>query len=265
MKFAREKPVPQPARLPGVAKIIAIASGKGGVGKSTVAVNLAAACLAKGLRVGLLDADIYGPSLGKMLNVSGQPQMREDKKIAPLRAQGLDVMSVEFLMGEGKAMLWRGPMVMGAVRQMLLDVAWENLDLLFIDLPPGTGDAQLTLLQYVVVDGAVVVSTPQDLALLDARRGLEMFRRMNIPILGLIENMSLFTCSGCGSHFEIFGHGGVKEEAQRLAIPYLGALPLDPLMRSSADAGQIYVRSYPESEGAQMYNEIAGRLIDVRQ
>lgn len=254
---------PQPIPLPGVKKIVAVGSGKGGVGKSTVALNLAAACALAGKRVGLLDADIYGPSLQKLLNVNEKPHLRDDKKLDPIHVQGLDVMSIAFIMGEGKAMLWRGPMVMGALRQMLFEVAWDNLDILFVDLPPGTGDAQLTLAQSVIVDGAVIVSTPQDLALLDARRGLNLFRRVSIPILGLVENMSLFTCDGCGSHFEIFGHGGAQKEAERLDVLFLGALPLDPKMRLAGDAGQIYVKAEAVSEGAKSYFAIASKVLQA--
>jgi ATP-binding protein involved in chromosome partitioning len=253
--------VSQPARLPGVARIIAIASGKGGVGKSTVTVNLAAVCQSKGLRVGILDADIYGPSLGKMLHITQTPHLRADKKLDPIHERGLDLMSIGFIMGQDKAMLWRGPMVMGALQQMLLKVAWSNLDVLLIDLPPGTGDAQLTLVQNVVVDGAIIVSTPQDLALLDARRGLKMFQRVNVPILGIIENMSMFTCPGCGSHFEIFGHGGAESEARQLGVPFLGMLPLDPKIRAACDAGEIYVASHPGEEGAHAYLAVAEKLL----
>ena len=261
MPVTREKPVPTPVPLPGVRKIVAVGSGKGGVGKSTVAVNLAAACAAKGLRIGVLDADIYGPSLATLLGVSEKPHLRPDKKLDPVRAQGLDVMSIAFIMGEGKAMLWRGPMVMGALRQMLFEVAWDNLDILFIDLPPGTGDAQLTLVQSVIVDGAVIVSTPQDIALLDARRGLNMFKRVNVPILGIIENMSLFTCEGCGGSFEIFGHGGAEDEAKRLDVPFLGALPLDPKIRADSDQGRVFVTSHPASDGAKAYRAAAEKLL----
>jgi ATP-binding protein involved in chromosome partitioning len=258
--FAIKSP-PKPVSLPGVRKIVAVASGKGGVGKSTVAVNLAAACAGKGLRVGLLDADIYGPSLATLLGVTEQPHLRDDKKLDPIRAQGLDVMSIAFIMGEGKAMLWRGPMVMGAVRQMLFEVAWDNLDILFVDLPPGTGDAQLTLTQNVIVDGAVIVSTPQDLALLDARRGLNMFKRVNVPILGIVENMSLFTCTGCGSQSAIFGHGGALAEAGRLDVPFLGALPLDPEIRDASDKGLVFVTLKPATEGAKAYRAIAEKVL----
>jgi ATP-binding protein involved in chromosome partitioning len=263
MKQARKAAPPQPVRLPGISKIIAIASGKGGVGKSTVAINLAAVCRSEGLRVGILDADIYGPSLGKLLHITQTPHLRADKRLDPIRAHGLDVMSIGFIIGEGKAMLWRGPMVMGALRQMLFEVAWSNLDILFVDLPPGTGDAQLTLVQNVIVDGAVIVSTPQDLALLDARRGLKMFERVNVPILGIIENMSMFTCPGCGSHFEIFGHGGAESEAKRLGVPFLGMLPLDPKIRAACDAGEIYATSQPNEEGARAYLAVAKQFLSA--
>ncbi|MES2905450.1 MAG: Mrp/NBP35 family ATP-binding protein [Pseudomonadota bacterium] len=263
MKTAAAKPAPTPVKIAGVKKIVAVASGKGGVGKSTVATNLAAACQMSGLRTGLLDADIYGPSLTKILGITQKPQLTEDKKLIPVMAHDLQTMSIALIMGEERAMLWRGPMVMGAVRQMLFDVAWDNLDVLFIDLPPGTGDAQLTLIQSAIVDGAVIVSTPQDLALIDARRGLEMFRRMNVPILGIIENMSVFTCSGCGSEFEIFGAGGAKDEAEKIGVPFLGALPLDPDIRAASDAGHVYMNSHAESRAALLYREIAEKLIET--
>lgn len=262
MQASSIKTVAPPLPLPGVKKIVAVASGKGGVGKSTLSVNLAAACRNAGLRTGLLDADIYGPSLTVLLDAHERPQLTVDKKkLIPLSAHGLQAMSIALIMGEERAMLWRGPMVMGAVRQMLFDVAWNNLDILFIDLPPGTGDAQLTLIQSVVVDGAVIISTPQDLALLDAVRSLRMFERMNVPVLGIVENMSLFTCPGCGAHFDIFGVEGAKRQAEELKIPFLGTIPLDPAIRVASDAGMIYIDAHRGSEAALSYHAIAEKLL----
>lgn len=252
-----------PVSLPGVRKIIAIASGKGGVGKSTVAVNLAAAIQQTGLTVGLLDADIYGPSLVKMLDIQVRPQLREDRKLVPVHIHNLTVMSIALVMKEDKAMLWRGPMVMGAIRQMLFDVAWDNLDMLIVDLPPGTGDAQLTLAQSVILDGVVIVSTPQDLALIDALRALNMFRRLDVPVLGVVENMSLFTCDGCGTRYEIFGHGGARKAAESQGVQFLGALPLDPQVRKRADEGKIFVQGEKDSDSARAYHALAGHVMQV--
>jgi ATP-binding protein involved in chromosome partitioning len=245
--------------LPGVKHIVAVASGKGGVGKSTVAVNLAVALARQGHAVGLLDADIYGPSLPRMLGVSRKPEVR-DGKMLPLAAWGLKAMSIGFLVEEETPMIWRGPMVMGALEQMLGQVEWGDLDVLIVDMPPGTGDAQLTMAQRVALAGAVIVSTPQDIALIDARRGVRMFERVRVPVLGLVENMSVFCCPNCGHRSEIFGHGGAKLESQRLGAPFLGEVPLLLDIRSSADAGTPIVAAAPDGEAAKAYSEIAARL-----
>jgi ATP-binding protein involved in chromosome partitioning len=245
--------------LPGVKHIVAVASGKGGVGKSTVAVNLAVALARQGHAVGLLDADIYGPSLPRMLGVSRKPEVR-DGKMLPLAAWGLKAMSIGFLVEEETPMIWRGPMVMGALEQMLGQVEWGTLDVLIVDMPPGTGDAQLTMAQRVALAGAVIVSTPQDIALIDARRGVRMFERVRVPVLGLVENMSVFCCPNCGHRSEIFGHGGARLESQRLGAPFLGEVPLLLDIRSSADAGTPIVAAAPDGEAAKAYSEIAIRL-----
>jgi ATP-binding protein involved in chromosome partitioning len=245
--------------LPGVKHIVAVASGKGGVGKSTVAVNLAVALARQGHAVGLLDADIYGPSLPRMLGVSRKPEVREGKML-PLPAWGLKAMSIGFLVEEETPMIWRGPMVMGALEQMLGQVEWGTLDVLIVDMPPGTGDAQLTMAQRVALAGAVIVSTPQDIALIDARRGVRMFERVRVPVLGLVENMSVFCCPNCGHRSEIFGHGGARAESARLGAPFLGEVPLLLDSRSSADAGTPIVASAPDSEAAKAYSKIATNL-----
>jgi ATP-binding protein involved in chromosome partitioning len=245
--------------LPGVKHIVAVASGKGGVGKSTVAVNLAVALARQGHAVGLLDADIYGPSLPRMLGVSRKPEVR-DGKMLPLPAWGLKAMSIGFLVEEETPMIWRGPMVMGALEQMLGQVEWGALDVLIVDMPPGTGDAQLTMAQRVALAGAVIVSTPQDIALIDARRGVRMFERVRVPVLGLVENMSVFCCPNCGHRAEIFGHGGARLESQRLGAPFLGEVPLLLDIRSSADAGTPIVAAAPDGEAAAAYRDIATRL-----
>ncbi|MEM0978136.1 MAG: Mrp/NBP35 family ATP-binding protein [Pseudomonadota bacterium] len=226
------------APVPGVDRIIAIGSGKGGVGKSTVTSNLAVALSAKGLRVGLLDADIYGPSQPRMMGVSDRPSTPDGKKIIPLTAHGVTMMSLGLMVAEAEAVVWRGPMLMGALQQMLMQVQWGALDVLLVDLPPGTGDVQLTLAQKTIVDGAIVVSTPQDVALLDARKALNMFEKTKVPVMGLIENMSSYICPSCGAEAHIFGHGGVRDEAERLGLPYLGALPLDISVRLAGDGGR---------------------------
>jgi ATP-binding protein involved in chromosome partitioning len=247
----------RPGGVPGVANIVAVASGKGGVGKSTVAVNLALALKDMGLKVGILDADIYGPSMPRLLGLKGQPQQVGADKLAPMQAYGLNVMSMGFLVDEETPMIWRGPMVMSALSQMLKDVAWGELDVLVVDMPPGTGDAQLTMAQQVPLAGAVIVSTPQDLALIDARKGLNMFRRVNVPVLGLVENMSTFVCPHCGQPSNIFGHGGARAEALRLGVPFLGEVPLTLAIRETSDEGRPVVASDPGSPAAEAFREIA--------
>jgi len=250
----------RPGGVPGVAKIIAVASGKGGVGKSTVAANLALALKERGLRVGILDADIYGPSMPRLLGLKGQPQQVGDK-LAPLEAYGVKAMSMGLLVDEETPMIWRGPMVMSALSQMLKDVAWGELDVLVVDMPPGTGDAQLTMAQQVPLAGAVIVSTPQDLALIDARKGLNMFRKVNVPVLGLVENMSSFVCPHCGERSDIFGHGGARSEAERLGVPFLGEVPLLSEIRATSDEGRPVVATAPTSAAASAFREIAARAL----
>jgi len=240
--------------------VIAVASGKGGVGKSTTSINLALAFAAQGLKTGILDADIYGPSLPRLLGLNQKP-VTENNKLVPLSAWGLQAMSIGFLVDEDAPTIWRGPMVMSAVQQMLRDVAWDGLDVLVIDMPPGTGDAQLTLSQKADLAGSVIVSTPQDLALIDARKGLNMFRRVNVPVLGIVENMSYFVCPGCGETSDIFGTGGAKAEAERLGLPFLGAIPLDMEIRATSDAGTPIVSAQPDSPHAQAYLKIAETII----
>jgi ATP-binding protein involved in chromosome partitioning len=247
------------AGVPGIKHLIAVASGKGGVGKSTTAVNLALGFQAIGLRAGILDADIYGPSQPRLLGLTGRPQAREDKKLRPMQAYGLQAMSMGFLVDEDTPIVWRGPMVVSALTQMLREVAWSDLDVLVIDMPPGTGDVQLTMAQQVPLAGAIIVSTPQDLALIDARKGLNMFRKVDVPVLGIIENMSFFICSKCGERHEIFGHGGARDEAERIGVPFLGAVPLHLSIRARSDAGQPIVASEPDSIYAQIYREIAAK------
>ena len=251
----------RPGGLPGVANIIAVASGKGGVGKSTTAVNFALALKERGLRVGLLDADVYGPSMPRLLGLKGQPQQVAGNKLEPMQAYGLKVMSMGFLVDEETPMIWRGPMVMSALSQMLKDVAWGELDVLVVDMPPGTGDAQLTMAQQVPLAGAIIVSTPQDLALIDARKGLAMFRKVNVPVLGIVENMSSFICPHCGERSDIFGHGGARADADRLGVPFLGEVPLTIAIRETSDAGRPVVATDPTSAPAQAYREIAARAV----
>ena len=253
------RPAPYP-NLAHVRHIVAVASGKGGVGKSTTACNIALALRAKGLGVGVLDADIHGPSMPKLFALKGQPRIVAGRTIAPLEGYGCRVMSIGFVVAAEKAMVWRGPMVASALTQMLRDVAWGDLDILVIDMPPGTGDVQLTLAQTVPLAGAVIVSTPQDLALIDARRGVAMFRDVAVPILGLIENMSYFICDGCGKRHEVFAHGGARTESQKLGVPFLGEIPLDPLIRERSDQGLPIVVTAPDGPQAAIYRAIADRL-----
>jgi ATP-binding protein involved in chromosome partitioning len=256
---------PSPAGIPGVAAIIAVASGKGGVGKSTTAVNLALGLRDLGLKVGILDADIYGPSMPKLLAIREKPQTIGGNRLKPIERHGMPVMSIGFLIEEETPMIWRGPMVMSALTQMLREVEWGTLDVMVVDMPPGTGDAQLTMAQQVPLKGAVIVSTPQDLALIDARRGIAMFRRVNVPVLGIVENMSTFICPHCGARSDIFGHGGARAEAERLGVPFLGEVPLHMDIREKSDSGQPVVATVPDGPHAQAYREIAARVRDGLQ
>lgn len=251
---------PTPALLPGVAAIVAVASGKGGVGKSTTAVNLALGLAASGHKTGLLDADIYGPSMPRMMGITGQPSSSDGTTLAAMENYGIKVMSMGFLVEEDTPMIWRGPMVQSALEQMMRDVSWGELDIMVVDMPPGTGDIQLTLAQKVPLTGAVIISTPQDIALMDARKGLNMFRKVGVPVFGLIENMSYFTCPKCGERSEIFSHGGAKVEADRLGIDFLGEIPLDIIIRETSDGGRPIVVSEPESEHALTYRAIADKV-----
>ena len=252
----------RPARqtIPGIGAIIAVASGKGGVGKSTTAVNLALAMKANGLKVGILDADVYGPSLPRLMGITGRPQQIENRIIVPMENYGIKVMSMGFLVDEGTAMIWRGPMVQSALMQMLREVAWGDLDVLVVDMPPGTGDAQLTMAQQVPLSGAVIVSTPQDLALIDARKGLNMFNKVEVPVLGIVENMSYFIAPDTGNRYDIFGHGGARAEADKIGVPFLGEVPLTIAIRETSDAGTPVVVSDPEGPQAKVYREIAEKV-----
>ena len=248
--------------LPGVASIVAVASGKGGVGKSTVAVNLALGLASFGRRVGLLDADIYGPSVPRMMGISGRPTSPDGKRLTPMQNHGLKCMSIGFLVEEETPMIWRGPMVMSALEQMLRDVDWAPLDVMVVDLPPGTGDAQLTMAQRVPLTGSVIVSTPQDIALLDARKGLNMFQRVDIPVFGIIENMSYFLCPSCGARSEIFGHGGARETADKLGCDFLGEIPLHMAIRETSDGGHPIVISDPDGPQAAAYLAVARQVAE---
>ncbi|MEA2782533.1 MAG: ATP-binding protein involved in chromosome partitioning [Rhodospirillaceae bacterium] len=252
----------QPAKplVPGVRMIVAVASGKGGVGKSTTAVNLALGLQTLDLKVGLLDADIYGPSQPRMMGISGRPSSPDGRRLLPMENYGIKVMSMGFMVPEDTPMIWRGPMVMSAINQMLRDVDWGELDVLVVDLPPGTGDAQLTMAQQVPLSGAVIVSTPQDIALLDARKGLNMFRKVDVPVLGIIENMSYFLCPHCGERSDIFSHGGARREAEKLGTDFLGEVPLDMAIRETSDDGRPIVVSQPDSAHAATYRAIAERV-----
>ncbi|RED11072.1 Mrp/NBP35 family ATP-binding protein [Pontivivens insulae] len=252
-----------PQKVTGVNRIIAIASGKGGVGKSTVSSNLAVALAQQGKRVGLLDADVYGPSQPRMLGISGRPGAGDDgQTIIPLRAHGVTVMSIGFMLADDEAVIWRGPMLMGALQQFLGQVQWGDLDVLIVDLPPGTGDVQLTLAQKAELTGAIVVSTPQDIALLDARKALNMFSKTKTPVLGMIENMSTHICPKCGHESHIFGNGGAKAEAEKLRIPYLGAVPLDMSIREAGDGGAPITAADPDGQHAAIFQGMAQRLIE---
>jgi ATP-binding protein involved in chromosome partitioning len=275
-RSARPAPAPGPAHagpraaprgetaqgVPGVEAIIAVASGKGGVGKSTTAVNLALGLAALGLKVGILDADIYGPSLPKLLAIRERPQTLGGTRLKPITRYGLTVMSIGFLIDEDTPMIWRGPMVISALTQMLREVEWGKLDVMVVDMPPGTGDAQLTMAQQVPLKGAVIVSTPQDLALIDARRGVSMFKRVNVPVLGVVENMSYFLCPQCGTRSDIFGHGGARHEAERLGVPFLGEVPLHMTIREKSDAGLPVVATEPDGPHAKIYRDIAAKVRD---
>jgi ATP-binding protein involved in chromosome partitioning len=266
----RRGPAPRPAEsggvrtargaVPGVGAIVAVASGKGGVGKSTVAANLALGLRANGLKVGVLDADIYGPSMPRMLGISGRPRSRDGKSLTPMENYGLKCMSMGFLVPEDTPMIWRGPMVMSALQQMLREVEWGELDIMIADMPPGTGDAQLTMAQQVPLAGAVIVSTPQDIALLDARKGLNMFRKVDVPVLGIVENMSYFLCPHCGGRSEIFSHGGARQEAERLGTEFLGEVPLDLKIRETSDGGTPITISDPDNPYALVFRQMAARI-----
>jgi ATP-binding protein involved in chromosome partitioning len=260
-----QSPMSRQAEIPGVAAVIAVASGKGGVGKSTTAINVALGLRDQGLRVGLLDADIYGPSVPRLTGIREKPQLNADRKMIPIARFGLSIMSIGFLVEEDTAMIWRGPMVMSAITQMLRDVAWGTLDVLVVDMPPGTGDAQLTLAQNVPLKGAIIVSTPQDLSLIDARRGLAMFKKVNVPVLGIIENMSYFQCPHCGTKSDIFGHGGARHEAEKLGVPFLGEIPLHMAIRMTSDAGTPVVDSEPDGPHAAVYRAIGAKVREQLQ
>ncbi|HMD64233.1 MAG TPA: Mrp/NBP35 family ATP-binding protein [Stellaceae bacterium] len=267
-----KQPGPQPAAaagvrtargaVPGVGTIVAVASGKGGVGKSTVAVNLALGLKANGLKVGVLDADIYGPSMPRMLGISGRPRSHDGKRLIPMENYGVKCMSMGFLVPEDTPMIWRGPMVMSALQQMLREVEWGELDIMIADMPPGTGDAQLTMAQQVPLAGAVIVSTPQDIALLDARKGLNMFTKVEVPVLGIVENMSYFLCPHCGGRSEIFSHGGARQEAERLGTEFLGEVPLDIRIRETSDGGTPITVADPDNPHALVFRQMAARIWD---
>jgi len=265
-RLREAKPSPastKSAGIPGVKHIIAVASGKGGVGKSTTACNLALGLAALGLKVGMLDADIYGPSQPKLFGITGKPTIDAQRKMVPHERYGIKVMSIGFLVDETQAMIWRGPMVMSALGQMLRDVAWGDLDVLVVDMPPGTGDAQLTLAQQTPLAGAVIISTPQDLALLDARRGVAMFNKVSVPVFGVVENMSTFCCPNCGHVSPIFGHGGARHEAEKLGVPFLGEIPLHMEIRETSDEGRPVMATNAGGAHAQAYLAIARRVADA--
>jgi ATP-binding protein involved in chromosome partitioning len=267
-KGASPQPTQAPAApsrggaVPGIKHIIAVASGKGGVGKSTTAINLALGLATLGLKTAVLDADVYGPSMPRLFGLSGRPLLSDKPgmRMKPMERYGLEVASIGFLVDEDTAMIWRGPMVMSALTQLLREVEWSETDVMVVDMPPGTGDAQLTLAQNTPLSGAVIVSTPQDLALIDARKGISMFRKVNVPLLGIVENMSYFTCTKCGERHDIFGHGGARVEAKRLAIPFLGEVPLDLDVRLRSDRGEPVVATNPQSQHAAIYRDIARQV-----
>src|SRR5262245_43557296 len=251
--------------VPGIDAIIAVASGKGGVGKSTTAVNIALGLKANGLKVGVLDADIYGPSMPRLLNIHGRPQTVDGRILKPMENYGLKVMSMGFLVAEETPMIWRGPMVMSALTQMLREVEWGALDVLVVDMPPGTGDAQLTMAQQVPLAGAIIVSTPQDLALIDARKGLNMFKKVDVPLLGIVENMSYFIAPDTGKRYDIFGHGGARREAERLGVAFLGEVPLEMGIRETSDTGMPVVATRPDGPEARIFRDIAAKVWDRLQ
>jgi len=255
-------PMSKQSEIPGIAAVIAVASGKGGVGKSTTALNLALGLRDLGLRVGLLDADIYGPSVPRLTGIREKPKVNDEKKMIPIARFWLAIMSIGFLVDEETAMIWRGPMVMSAITQMLREVVWGTLDVLVVDMPPGTGDAQLTLAQNVPLKGAIIISTPQDLSLIDARRGLAMFTKVNVPVFGIVENMSYFQCPHCGTQSDIFGHGGARHEAERLGVPFLGEIPLHMSIRTTSDSGTPVVESDPDGPHAAIYRAIGAKVRD---
>jgi len=246
--------------IPGIKNIIAVASGKGGVGKSTTSVNLAVALQQKGARVGLMDADVYGPNIPQMLGITAQPEVSEDKRIQPPSAYGIKVISMGMLVAPDQPIIWRGPMLHGAVQQFMRDVAWGELDYLVVDLPPGTGDVSLSMAQSVPVAGAVVVTTPQSVSVSDVRKAVAMFRQLNIPILGVVENMSTFVCGHCGQRTDIFGHGGGARMAEEMSIPFLGEVPIDTRVREGGDTGQPIVAAVPDSPAARGFESVAGRV-----
>jgi ATP-binding protein involved in chromosome partitioning len=257
---AKARATSRPAGIPGIKHVVAVASGKGGVGKSTTSCNLALGFAALGLKVGILDADIYGPSQPKLFGLRGKPRLIGTRTLEPMERFGVKVMSIGFLVEEDLAMIWRGPMVISAITQMLREVAWGDLDVLVVDLPPGTGDASLTMAQQTPLAGAVIVSTPQDIALIDTRRSIAMFRKVNVPLLGMIENMSGFCCPDCGHVSPIFGHGGARIEAEKIGTPFLGAIPLHIQIRATSDDGRPIVATEPESVHAKLYIGIAGEV-----